>query len=448
MQALNFASNDGLPPQNVEAEESILGGILLDPNAIARVLEIGLKSHHFYVSSHYKIYAVMTELYTRSEDVNLHTVTERLSEQRLLDEIGGKSKMIQLAGSIVSAINIDSLAQLVINKACSRQLISVGHQVTGMGYSESMPLSERLEKAEKSILAVKAGIHEAVEPEQISVTAYRVLEQIEDLAISGEKKHLPTGIYNLDEMLSGGLYPGNLVILGARPGCGKSMLSGKIAYEIARIQNQPTLILSLEMSKDDVVQRYLSEMSGVLLTNIRQAKLTDNESQLLARAAGEISEIPVLIDDSESVTLSDALSIIRKAVVQKGVKAVVIDYLQLMQFPGKNVRALEIGEATRELKKLAKQLQIPIILLSQLNRGVESRSDKRPMSSDLKESGDIEQDADIILMLYRDEYYNKESEERGIMEIICTKHRNGATGTVKVLFDGEYCRIRNMARRD
>lgn len=442
---LPFASPNALPPQNIEAEEAVLGGILLDHRAIERVAEI-LKPQHFYISAHKKIFGIMIQLFTRGEPTDAPTVNHYIADQKLSEEIGGRSKIADLMGKVVSSHNIDHMARLVANKAVSRQIISAGNHVSGLGYDESIDVSDRLDNAENSILAIKAGLQNTTEPEGIETTTYRVLEELENRIASGSTQALATGLYDLDDLLDGGFYPGNLVVIGARPSIGKSLVSNKIAYEIAKNRNQPTLILSLEMPKEDVVKRYLSEASGVPLSDIRQAKLTDDQRQRLSNAAGTITHIPVLIDDVESLNINDAKSIIRKAVSQKGVCAVVVDYLQLMDF-GKTLNLNnEIGDVTKQFRKLAKQLGIPIILLSQLSRGVESRADKRPMSSDLRDSGAIEAEADIILMLYRDEYYNKDTEQKGILEIICTKHRNGATGTVKTLFDGECCRIRNMSK--
>lgn len=440
-----FASPNTLPPQNIEAEEAVLGGILFDPRAIERVAEI-LKPQHFYFSAHRKIFGIMIELFTRGEPTDMPTVSDRLADQKLIDEVGGRAKIKDLVGKVVTAVNIDHQARIVLNKAVSRQIVTVGHHISGLGYNESIDIGDRVEDAVNSAFAIKAGMQSTTEPEAIAITTYDVLEDLEKRIAIGGKQALATGLYDLDDLLDGGFYPGNLVVVGARPSMGKSVLSCKLAYEIAKNRNQPTLILSLEMPKEDVVKRYLSEASGVPLSNIRQAKLTEDQHHMLTNAAGTITHIPVLIDDAESLNINDAKSVIRKAVSQKGVCAVVVDYLQLMDFGKTQNLNNEIGDVTKQFRKLAKQLGIPIILLSQLSRGVESRADKRPMSSDLRDSGAIEAEADIILMLYRDEYYNKDTEEKGILEIICTKHRNGATGTVKTLFDGSCCQIRNMSK--
>lgn len=434
-----------LPPQNIDAEESILGGILFEPGAIERVAN-ELQAKAFYVQAHQIIYEVMIELHLLNLPTDMLAVSNRLSDQKLLKKVGGRAKLANLLERAVSAVNIDALAVLINDKAIARQIISCGHRVTQLGWKSSATTSERLDDAEALVMAIKQGLSRGSEAESIAVTAYEVLDELDKIAESGDKLALATGLYDLDEMLSGGFYPGNLVLVGARPGAGKSLIANKFAYEISKTYDKPTLIISLEMGKADVVQRYYSQVSGVPLNNIRRGLVTQDQREQLALAAAEISQVPVFIDDTENVTIGEVKTIIRKAVSKHDVCAVVIDYLQLIEFSDPRNLVNEVGDATRQLKLLAKQLNIPIILLSQLNRSVESRGDKRPLSSDLRDSGGIESNADIILLLYRDEYYNKDSQEKGVMEIICTKHRNGATGTVKVLFDGAYCRIRNMAK--
>lgn len=432
-----------LPPQNIDAEESILGGILFDPNAIERLTD-ELQPKAFYVQAHRIIYEIMIELHLLGQPTDMIAVSNRLNDQKLLKKVGGRAKLASLLERAVSAVNVDALAVLINNHAIARQIISCGHQITQLGWKQTATIEERLDDLESRALAIKAGLTRRSDAEAIATTAYEVLDELDKLADSGEKLALATGLYDLDDMLSGGFYPGTLVLVGARPGCGKTLLANKFAYEISKEYDKPTLIISLEMGKADVVQRYYSQVSGVPLNNIRRGLVTQEQREQLSLAAAEISNVSVFIDDTENVTIGEVKSIIRKAVSKHNVCAVVIDYLQLIEFGDQRNLVNEISDATRQLKLLAKQLNIPIILLSQLNRSVESRGDKRPLSSDLRDSGGIESNADVILLLYRDEYYNKDTNEKGIMEIICTKHRNGATGTVKVLFDGAYCRIRNM----
>lgn len=447
-QILDFTPSnpDCLPPHNIEAEEAVLGGLLIDPDAMLRVVDL-LQPEAFYLPGHGTIYRVCLELHTASEPVNLMTVASRLSDRSLLPQVGGKAKLAQLVDRTVSSVNIDALAKLIADKAVSRRMIAVGNEINRLGYDQISDLPTRLDEAEQKVFALRHQSQDVTKPESVGDISIRVYQQMEHLANTGELPAIATGFYDLDELLAGGLYPENLIILGGRPSMGKSVIGCSIAYQVAAMYQMPTLIFSLEMSKDDIVRRFLSNLAGVEGDKLRQGKISSVEWENVASATETLESIPVFIDDSPCPSVQEIKSKVRSTISgHGGLKLVVIDYLQLMVDGTDHRLSQRLGEVTRQLKLLARECKVPIMLLSQLNRGVEERSDKRPMMSDLRESGRLEEDADVILFPYRNDYYFKDSPEPGIMEIACAKHRNGATGTVKLLFDGMYSRIRNLAK--
>jgi replicative DNA helicase len=346
----------------------------------------------------------------------------------------------------VSAANIDALAALVQDKYLSRKLIEAGNQITKMGYEQSEPILDRVDTAEAKIFAIRHKTQSNSELKTAADICLSVFEEIEQIANTGSLPSIPTGFYDLDALLGGGLYPGDLIVVAGRPSMGKSLFAHSLAFNIAKIHESPTMIFSLEMSNKQVVTRFLSSASGIETTRLRVGRLQLEEWTALAEAVQSVTDAKVLIDDSSCPSPYEIRSKVRQAIAKHGqLKLVVIDYLQLMA-DGSDARLVQkLGEITRQLKLLARECNVPIIVVSQLNREVEGRNNKRPYLSDLRDSGRIEEDADVVLGIYRDAYYNPDTPDRDIAEIICLKQRNGATGTVKLLFNGALSQFLNLA---
>lgn len=450
-QVLSFTpdSPDGaIPPQNIEAEEAILGGILLDPEAIGRVIDV-IQPDDFYVKAHRLIYSSCSDLYCKSQPCDLLQVMNDLSDRGQLAAVGGKSKLAQLLDRTVSAINIDALARIVVQKATSRRMIAVGNEIQRLGWNQAEDLDWRLDAAEQKVFALRSersGLSSAKikSPTDLSVELY---QEFEEAARSGTTA-ITTGFFDLDTLLGGGFNPGDLIIIGGRPSMGKSLLGFVLAYEVAATHQKPTLIFSLEMDARSVGRRFYSNLAGIEYSRLRQGNISLSEWDKVSLAMKRFSETPVFIDDSPKDSALEIKSKIRSTIATyKGLNLVVIDYLQRMVTGSDANLASKIGEVTNQLKSIALECQVPIILLSQLNRKVEDRNDKRPKQADLRDSGRIEEDADVVLFPYRDEYYNPDTPDRGLMEVICTKQRNGATGSIKLLCNTTFNRIQNYAGR-
>lgn len=433
------------PPANVEAEESILGGILLDPEAMGRVVDL-LRPDAFYINAHRDIYKSALRLHTQSKPTDLMTVTSWLNDQGLLDKVGGTNKLVQLLDRTVSAVNIDRYATLVMDKYMRRQLIRAGHEIVDLGYDTTMELESVLDQSEQKIFGLTQE-----RPQQglvsISETLVQTFNEIESLH---EQKALPglsCDFYDLDGMTSG-FQRSDLIIVAGRPSMGKTSFALNVAANIAKLYSLPVAIFSLEMSKEQLVQRLLASEAGIESNRLRSGRISQNEMEPLSRAIGTLSELSIFIDDTANLTVAQMRSQARRLQAEQGGKLglVLLDYLQLMEGSGDN-RVQELSKITRSLKGLAREINAPVVALSQLSRGVEQRTNKRPMMSDLRESGSIEQDADLVLMLYRDSYYNPDSPDRDLAEIIIAKHRNGPTGIVKLLFNPQYTQFLNLQTR-
>ncbi len=443
-QEQNFSAfNNSLPPQNVDAEESILGGILLDSEAIGRVAD-QLAVEAFYINAHKEIYKAALALHLQSKPTDLMSVTTWLYDHELLEKVGGQSKLAELVERTVSAVNVDRYAVLVMDKYLRRQLIQAGNEIVQLGYETSLELETVFDQSEQKIFGLTQE-----RPQQglvpISDTLIQTFQEIEtrnqDVAIPG----LPSNFYDLDGM-TGGFQRSDLIIVAGRPSMGKTSFALAIARSIA--EQLPVAIFSLEMSKEQLVQRFLASEAGIESNYLRTGRISQNQWGDLSFALGTLSELPIYIDDTANQTVMQMRSQSRRLMAEQGSKLglILIDYLQLMEGSSEN-RVQELSRITRSLKGLARELNVPVIALSQLSRGVEARTNKRPMMSDLRESGSIEQDADLIIMLYRDSYYNPDSPDRDVAEIIITKHRNGPTGTVKLLFKPELTKFLNLANK-
>ncbi|MEA5511995.1 replicative DNA helicase [Crocosphaera sp. UHCC 0190] len=436
--------NQTLPPQNIEAEESILGGILVDPEAMGRVVDL-INTNAFYVKAHQEIYQAALKLYSQGQPTDVMTVKSNLEDHYLLQQVGGIDKLMQLVDRTVSAVNIDRYAVLVMEKYLRRQLIAAGHEIVDLGFETTRELDVVLDESEKKIFSLtQKRPQEGLIP--ISDTIIKTFNELEKLQDQTALPGIETEFYELDG-ITGGLQRSDLIIIAGRPSMGKTAFGLGVAANIAKKHNLPVAIFSLEMSKEQLSMRLLASEAGIESNRLRSGRLAQNDYEKISIAMGTLSNLPIYIDDAANITVMQIRSQVRRLLAEKKGEfgLVLIDYLQLMEGGGDN-RVQELSKITRSLKGLAREVKAPVIALSQLSRAVESRNNKRPMMSDLRESGSIEQDADLIMMLYRDEYYNPDTVDRGVAEIIVTKHRNGPTGTIKLLFQAELTKFVNMHR--
>jgi len=435
-----------LPPQNIEAEEIILGGILFDPNAMGKIIDI-LPPEAFYVNGHRQIYEAARNLYFQGQLVDLMTISTWLNDHNLLDKIGGTPKIVSLLDRTVSSANIDRYVPLITDKYVRRLLITTAKEISELGYDTTKDLDQVLDEAEQKIFKLtQARIQQGLIP--ISDTLIDTFTEIqnfqEKLALPG----LSSDFYDLDALMGGGFQPSDLIIIAGRPAMGKTSFALNIAANIAKQHDLAVAIFSLEMSREQLAMRLLSAEGKLESSRLRTGRITEQEMEPLMTAMGKLSELPIYIDDSGNLTVMQMRSEVRRLQAEKKGKLglVLIDYLQLMQGSSDN-RVQELSRITRSLKSLAREINAPIIALSQLSRAVEQRTNKRPMLSDLRESGSIEQDADLVMMLYRDEYYHPDTVDQGVAEVIIAKHRNGPTGQVKLIFRPELTQFLNIKQR-
>ncbi|MDQ0201003.1 replicative DNA helicase [Neobacillus ginsengisoli] len=438
---------DRLPPQNIEAEQAVLGAIFLEPSSLTMASEI-LIPEDFYRAAHQKIFNVMLKLNDLGKAVDLITVTEELAAAKLLEDTGGVSYLSDLAGSVPTAANIEYYARIVEEKSLLRRLIRTATGIASDGYSREDEVEALLSEAEKSILEVaqrkNAGAFHNIK--DVLVRTYDNIELMHNRV--GDITGLETGFVELDRMTAG-FQRNDLIIVGARPSVGKTAFALNIAQNVAKKTGENIAIFSLEMGAEQLVMRLLCAEGNIDAQRLRTGSLTDEDWGKLTMAMGSLASSGIFIDDTPGVRISDIRSKCRRLKQEHGLGMILIDYLQLILGSGRSGenRQQEVSEISRSLKQLARELQVPVIALSQLSRGVEQRQDKRPMMSDIRESGSIEQDADIVAFLYRDDYYDKESEAKNIIEIIIAKQRNGPTGTVQLAFVKEYNKFVNLERR-
>ncbi len=431
------------PPHSRESEESVLGAVLLSEEAVNEVMD-RIHPEDFYVPAHQAIFESMRELFDTSQPVDAVTVSEVLRRKGELDKIGGVAYLTRLVDIVPSTSNVVYYADIVEEHAKRRELIRAGATITDVAFDIDEEISTVLDRAEQVVLGV-AERRTSQSLLEVGPLFKEVLEHIELLEESGaDLAGLSTGFVDLDKKLAG-LQPANLVVIAARPAMGKSSLATGIAINVA-LTNEPVAIFSLEMSKEEIVQRILSSVGKVDSMKLRSGQLGPLW-QKVVDAAGKMFKAPIYIDDSPVVTVTDIRAKCRRLKRRSGLSLVVVDYLQLMQASNRENRQQEISEITRNLKNLARELEVPIIAVSQLNRSLESREDKRPRLSDLRESGAIEQDADVVMFIYRHEYYHpEEQEKRGLAEVIVAKHRAGSTGPVELTFQPEFTRFANLGR--
>jgi replicative DNA helicase len=435
-----------IPPHNLEAEESLLGAMLLSRDAISSAMEF-CNPEDFYKQSHGHIFTAITSLYSQGEPADWVTVTEELRRRGLLESIGDPSVFVSLQANTPSIGNAEHYAKIIEEHALLRRLVSVAGEITELGYSLPEDVSEVLDKAESLVFDVaQRRVVDSMTP--LRDLLGQSLDHLEVLFSRGEAiTGLATGYTDLDEQLAG-LQPSNLIVVGARPAMGKTSFAlGMVANAGIKL-NKPVLLFSLEMSHMELTQRLLCSEAKVDASRMRTGKLHDADWTKIGNAISRMSEAPIFIDDNPNLTVMDIRARARRLKSREGLGLVVVDYLQLMTGRhGAENRQVEVSEISRGLKILARELEVPVVALSQLSRNLEARQDKRPMLADLRESGSIEQDSDVVLFLYRDEIYNPDSNEnQGMAEIIVAKHRNGPTGMTRLAFIGQYARFDNMAR--
>lgn len=434
-----------IPPQNVEAERCVIGGVLIDSDAINKILEF-LSADDFYREAHKIIFDAIISLYRKSEPADLVTVTNELRNLGNLEAAGGASYLSTLVDSIPTAANIVHYGKIVHEKAILRRLIQGATEIVEIGYDDqSVGVDTFLDRAEQIIfeIAQRKFRPSFFAVKDIVKDSFKTIEELYERkeVVTG----VPTGFIELDKITSG-LQSSDLLIVAGRPSMGKTAFALNIVSYAAMEAQVPCAVFSLEMSKEQLVQRLLCAEASVNAQKLRGGFLAESDWPKLTRAAGSLSEAQIYIDDTPAINVIEMRAKARRLQREKGLGLVVVDYLQLMRGVGNiESREREISEISRSLKALAKELHVPVVALSQLNRAVENRQDKRPQLADLRESGSIEQDADVVMFVYRDEVYNKESDDKGTAEIIIGKQRNGPTGTVKLAFLKHFTRFDNLA---
>lgn len=439
-----------MPPHAIEAEQAVLGGLMLDGNSWEQVAE-RLTEHDFYRADHRVIYRAIATLALQDKPIDVITISERLEAQAELNDAGGLAYLGEIAKNTPSAANIRAYADIVKERAVLRQLIEVGTEISDSGFEPKGRLAEELvDAAEQKVFAIaERGAKARSGPRGIADVLTTTVERIEELyesdsAVTG----MPSGFTDLDK-LTAGLQKSDLIIVAGRPSMGKTTFAMNIAEYVGMMGDRPVLIFSMEMPAEQLAMRMLSSLGRIEMQRIRSGQLDDGDWPRLSSAIAMMSEKKVFIDDTGALGPSEVRARARRVVREQGdLGLIVLDYLQLMKVSGSSEhRAAEISEISRSLKSLARELNVPIIALSQLNRSLEQRTDRRPMMSDLRESGALEQDADLILFIYRDEVYHKDSPAKGTAEIIVAKQRNGPIGTVRLTFLGHYSRFENFTNR-
>ena len=413
-----------IPPQNTEAEQCLLGCLMLDKEAIVKVVDF-IRSEDFYKGGHQDIYSAMVELYEKSDPIDIVSVSARLKERNKLEDIGGSAYLSSLINTVPTATHVASYAKIVSQKKTLRDLISASEEIGLSAFNEAEEVTTLLDKAEKAVFSIgQRSLTQAFLPiRDILAGTFERLDELSKYA--GRMRGVPTGFTDMDKIL-GGLQNSDLVILAARPSMGKTSLALDIARNVAVLENKPVGLFSLEMSKDQLANRLLASMANINLWNLLNARLTNDDYSRLQHAMGSLSDAPLYIDDAGSVNILQMRAMARRLKANKGLSLIVIDYLQLMEPMNKYASPVQqVTENSRALKMLAKELNVPVLVLSQLSRAVEARVPQIPRLADLRESGAIEQDADVVMMIYREDKYNENSLQKNIAKVLIEKHRNG-----------------------
>jgi replicative DNA helicase len=433
---------DRLPPHNLEAEQSVLGSMLLDRDAIIRVAT-SLKAEDFYHPANASVYQAVRDLYERREPTDMLTLSDELARRDQLDQVGGLAYLASLIDVVPTAVHVEYYARIVERTATMRRLIDAGASIVGFGFRDDLEVEDALDLAERTIfdVAQRRTTTEFVQIQQVIEELFDKLDILQQ--DRGALVGVPTGFSELDK-LTGGFQRSDLIIVAARPSFGKSSFALGIAHTAAVLHGRTVGIFSLEMQAEQVVQRILSIETSVDIHKIRVGNISDREWMSLSRALGRVGESPIYIDDSPVLTVMDVKSKSRRLQAEHGLDLIVVDYLQLMQGQRSENRVQQIAEISRGLKSLARELNVPVIALSQLSRAIESRTDHRPMLSDLRESGSIEQDADIVIFIHREDKFNPDTDLKNVAEIILAKHRNGPTDKFSVHFFPKTARFSTM----
>ncbi|MEP6710684.1 MAG: replicative DNA helicase [Candidatus Saccharibacteria bacterium] len=436
-----------IPPQNLDAEMSLLGAVLIDEETLADITE-HVTPKDFYDKRHSIVYGGMMRLYEKHKPVDLLTLTEELKRKKELDIIGGSAYLTELTNYVPTAAHAEAYAELVAQKAIRRRLIKASSEISELGFDEETTTQELLEKAEAELFSVsdQSLKQDLVSIESILTESFDRMEELH--RNKGSLRGVRTGYRDLDNMTAG-LQRSDLIILAARPAMGKTTLVTNLAYNVATVAKQPVLFFSLEMSKEQLVDRMLADASGVDAWNIRTGNLSDQDFSKLSEAMGEMAEAPIYIDDTPGLSVLEMRTKARRAAHEAPLGLIIVDYLQLMQTTGRTDgnRVQEVSAISRGLKLIARELNVPVIALSQLSRSVESRNPQIPQLADLRESGSIEQDADIVMFIYREAYYNPDTDRENVTDLIIAKHRNGPTGKIELYFHPERLRFMSLDKR-
>ncbi len=435
-----------IPPQNTDAEASLLGALLIDSDAIVKIAD-NVVSADFYDERHQLIFEAIKVLYEKHSPVDVLTLSDQLKAEGQLETVGGAAYLTELTNFVPTAAHVEQYAEIVAQKALRRRLIKTSQNIMELGYDEGRNLQTLIEEAESRLFEVSQR-HVKQDITSLETILTESFDRLDELhKDKGTIRGVPTGFKDMDNVLAG-LQRSDLFVLAARPSMGKTALALNIAHNVALQSNLPVLLFSLEMSKEQLVDRMLAMESGVDAWALRTGNLTDSDFEKIGQAMGSLSEAQIYIDDSPGITVSDLRTKARREAHQRPLGLIIVDYLQLMsggsRFSGEGNRVQEISEISRGLKGIARELNVPLMALSQLSRSVESRSPQIPQLADLRESGSIEQDADVVAFIYREEYYNPESDRKNITDIFIKKHRNGPTGNVELYFDREKQRFRTL----
>lgn len=444
-------AQEKLPPQNIEAEKSLLGCLMLDKNAIIKVGDF-LRPKDFYRQNHQQIYQVILELFEKDEPIDLLAVSSRLKEKKLLEEIGGNSYLTEIINTVPTATHILNYAKIVQRKRILRDLIEASQEINTLGYNEQEDIDVLLDRAEQRIFSIaQKSLTQRFFP--IKEGLEEAFERIDKLSKhEGGLRGLPTGFSGLDNILAG-LQKSDLIILASRPSLGKSSLAVNIATNIAITEKVPVGIFSLEMSKDQIIDRFIASLANVDLWRLRTGRLSsegeENDFTRIQHTMGVLSEAPIFIDDAASSNILQMRAMARRLQAEHGLGLIIIDYLQLME-PRNPLSTLvqQVSETSRSLKGLARELNVPVLALSQLSRAVEHRTPQIPRLADLRESGSLEQDADVVLFIYREDRYAPDTTKKNIVDIIIAKHRNGPVGKVELYFDDRRVCFRNLEKEE
>ena len=440
-----------LPPQNIEAEKSLLGALMIDKNAITKIADF-FQTKDFYEKKHQEIYEAILKLFERGEPIDLLTVSTLLKEKKILEYVGGNSYLTEIINTVPTATHVFNYAKIVQRKRILRDLIEAGQEIDSIGHNEEEDIDTLLDKAEKRIFSIaQKNLSQSFSP--IKEGLEEAFDRLEKLSNhKGDIRGIPTGFKDLDNILAG-LQKSDLIILAARPSMGKSALAVNIAANIAITQNIPVGIFSLEMSNDQIIDRLIASFSNVDLWKLRTGRLStngeNNDFTKIQHTLGVLSEAPIYIDDAASSNVLQMRSMARRLQAEHGLGLIIIDYLQLMESRTPTASIVQqVTEISRSLKGLARELNVPVLALSQLSRAVEQRVPQIPRLADLRESGSLEQDADVVLFIYREDRYREDTTRKNIADIIIAKHRNGPIGKVELYFDDQRVTFRNLEKEE